>query len=119
GALLDFRDAGGDPDDHARARQKRHSRVHLLNEVAKHLLGDIEVAYHAVAERTDRDDRRGRPPDHALGLSSDREHRAGPGVLRDDGGLADDDPAPTNVDEGVGRAEIDTDITRDQAEYGI
>ena len=93
--------------------------MHFLNEVAKHLLGDVEVADHSVTKRTDRDDRGGSAPHHALGLGTDRQHRARARVFRDDGRLADDDPAPTDVDEGVCRAQIYTDIARDQAEYRI
>src|SRR5207247_10825792 len=100
-------------------QQKRTGRHDLLDEVTKRLPGDVEIANHAVTKRTNRDDRRGSASHHALRLGTDREPRAGARVLRDDGRLADDDPAPTDVDERVCRTQIYPDIARDQAEYRI
>ena len=54
-ALLDAGHARGDADDDARVREA--VLVHLLDEVAEHLLGDVEVGDHAVLERPDRADR--------------------------------------------------------------
>ena len=73
-ALLDAGDAGRDADDDARVREA--VLVHLLDEVAEHLLGDVEVGDHAVLERADRRDRAGRPAEHALRLDADRVHVA-------------------------------------------
>src|SRR6266478_2203718 len=110
-AHLDLGDAGRDADDHARTRiEERTLAVHLADEVVEHLLGDVEVADDAVLERTDGDDARRRAPDHPLRLGADREHRAGPLILRDDRRLGDDDPAPAHVHEGVGGAEVDADV---------
>src|SRR5439155_817290 len=119
-ALLDLGDAGRDADDHARTRiQQRALAVHLADEVVEHLFGDVEVADDAVLERTDGDDARRRAPDHPLRLGADREHRAGPLILRDDRRLGDDDPAPAHVYEGVGGAEVDADVPREQAEETV
>ena len=52
GALLDAGHAGRDADDDARVREA--VLVHLLDEVAQHLLGHVEVGDHAVLERADR-----------------------------------------------------------------
>ena len=81
--------------------------VDLLDEVAQHLLGHVEVGDHAVLERPDRRDRAGRAAEHALGLDPDRVHLAGARVDRDDAGLREHDAAPAHVDERVGRAEVD------------
>ena len=51
-ALLDAGDARRDADDHARVREA--VLVHLLDEVAEHLLGDVEVGDDAVLQRADR-----------------------------------------------------------------
>ena len=105
GALLDAGDAGGHADDDARVRPA--VLVDLLDEVAEHLLGDVEVGDHAVLERPDRLDRARRAPEHALGLDADRVHFAGARVDRDDARLGQHDAAPAHVHERVGRAEID------------
>src|SRR5437764_1074031 len=81
--------------------------VHFLDEVAQHLLGDVEVRDHAVLQRPDRADRSGRAPEHALRLEPDCVHIAGRLVDRDDRRLAQHDPAPAHVHERVGRAEVD------------
>src|SRR5207237_301894 len=52
-------------------------------------------------------------------LGADREHRAGPLILRDDRRLGDDDPSPPHVHEGVGGAEVDADVPREQAEQTV
>src|SRR5215218_902347 len=54
-ALLDAGDARRDADDDARVRPA--VLVHLLDEVAQHLLGHVEVGDHAVLERPDGGDR--------------------------------------------------------------
>ena len=74
GALLDAGDARRDADDDARVREA--VLVHLLDEVAEHLLGDVEVGDDAVLQRPDRGDRPGRAAEHALGLDADRVHLA-------------------------------------------
>jgi hypothetical protein len=48
--------------------------VRLLDEVAQHRLGDLEVGDDAVLHRPDRHDVARRPAEHLLGLSSDGEH---------------------------------------------
>jgi hypothetical protein len=80
--------------------------VHLLDEVAQHLLGHVEVGDHAVLERPDRLDRPRRPPEHPLRLDADRVHLARALVDRDDRGLGEDDAAAAHVDERVGGAEV-------------
>ena len=81
-ALLDAGDAGRDADDDARMREAM--LVHLLDEVAEHLLGDVEVGDDAVLERADRLDRAGRAAEHALRLDADGVHLARALVDRDD-----------------------------------
>ena len=68
-ALLHAGDARGHAHDDARMRPA--VLVHLLDEVAQHLLGDVEVGDDAVLERADRGDRAGRAAEHALGLDPD------------------------------------------------
>ena len=103
-ALLDAGHARRDADDDARVREP--VLVHLLDEVAQHLLGDVEVGDHAVLERPDRRDRAGRAAEHPLRLDADRVHLAGALVDRDHRRLAEHDPAPAHVDERVRRAQV-------------
>jgi hypothetical protein len=102
-------DARRHADDHSGFREEA-TAVHLLDEVAKHLLGDVEVGDDAVLQRTDGLDVGRGAPDHPLRLGSDGEDRAGEGVDGDDGGLVQDDPASANIDERVRGTQVDCHI---------
>ena len=80
--------------------------MHLLDEVAEHLLGHVEVGDHAVLQRADRLDRPRRPAEHALRLDADGVHLARALVDGDHRRLRQDDAAPADVDERVRRAEV-------------
>ena len=67
--------------------------VHLLDEVAQHLLADLEVGDDAVLQRPDGLDVRRRAADHALGLGADGERAAVAGVDGDDRRLVEHDAA--------------------------
>ena len=101
---------------HARRRAHDQPRMgaaaveDLADEVAEHLLGDLEVGDHPVTEGSGRRDRRGRATDHPLGLRSDGVDATGLGVRRDHRGLRHHDPPPADIDEGVGRPEVDRHI---------
>ena len=109
GALLDAGDARRDADDDPRMREP--VLVHLLDEVAQHLLGHVEVGDHAVLQRADRADRAGGASEHPLRLEPDRVHLARPLVDRDHRGLGEHDAAPSYVHESVGRAKVDGHVT--------
>ena len=108
-ALLDAGDARRDADDDARMREP--VLVHLLDEVAQHLLGHVEVGDHAVLQRADRADRAGRAAEHPLRLEPDRVHVARALVDRDHRRLGEHDAAPAHVHERVGGAEVDGHVT--------
>src|SRR4029078_9070287 len=91
-SLLDAVRAGRHAHDDARRREP--VLVHLLDEVAEHLLRHVEVGDDPVLERADRLDRPGRAAEHALRLDADRVDLARALVDRDDRRLAEDDPAP-------------------------
>ena len=91
-ALLDAGDAGRNAHDDARVREA--VLVHLLDEVAQHLLGDVEVGDHAVLQRADRADRSRRAAEHPLRLDADGVHLAGALVDRDDHGSDSTIPRP-------------------------
>ena len=48
--------------------------VHLADEMLDHLLRDLEIGDHAVAQRADGGDVARRAAEHLLGLLADREH---------------------------------------------
>jgi hypothetical protein len=81
-------------------------------EVAEHLLGDIEVGDDAILHRPDGDDALRRATEHALGLEPDALDLLRLPIDRDDGGLVEHDPFVLDVDQGVGGAEVDTDGVR-------
>ena len=89
--------------------------VHLLDEVAQHLLGDVEVGDDAVLERADGRDVPGRAAEHPLGLDADRVHLAGALVDRDHRRLGEHDAAPANVDERVRGSEVDGHVAAAEA----
>jgi len=96
--------------------------VDLLDEVAQHRLGDLEVGDDAVLEGPDGDDVAGRAPDHLLRLRADGEHLAPAARLllhRDDGGLVAYDPFALHVDQRIGRSQIDREIVREQSKDRI
>ena len=90
-----------------------------FDEVLDHLLGHVEVADDAVAQRPDRDDVGRRPADHPLGLGADGQDPLGLGVDRHDRRLAHDDPAIADVDQGVGGPEVDPDVAGEEAEEAV
>jgi hypothetical protein len=91
--------------------------VHLLDEVAEHLLRDVEIGDDAVFQRPDRRDRPRRAAEHPLRLDADGVDLARALVDRDHGGLGKDDSAPTDVDERVGGTEIDRHLASAEAAH--
>ena len=119
GALLDLGHARRDAEQHPRPRDEPDPVVDPVHEVLDHLLGDVEVADDAVAQRADRDDVGRRPADHPLGLGADGQDALGLGVDGDDGRLAHDDAAVADMDEGVGGPEVDADVAGEEAEQAV
>ena len=119
GALLDLGHARRDAEEHPRSRDEPDPIVDPVHEVLDHLLGDVEVADDAVAQRADRDDVRGCPADHPLRLGADRQHPAGLGVDGDDGRLAHDDAAVADMDQRVGGPEVDPDVAGEDPEDAV
>src|SRR6478736_3596558 len=111
GALLDTGNSGRHANHHPGLRPA--TRVHLLDEVAQHLLADVEVRDDAVLERPDRLDVTRGAADHPLRFRADRKRAPVLHVDRDDGRLVEDDAATPYVDQGVGRPEVDGHVTAD------
>ena len=111
--LLHTRDARGHTDDEARLGEVT-TTVHLLDEVAKHALGGVEVGDNAVLQRTDRNDVARGATDHALGVCTDRKDAAGVLIDRHHGGLIEDNATAADIDKGVGGAEVNGHIATDE-----
>ena len=114
-ALLHLGDLGRHADDDPRPHPDRPV-VRLLDEVGQHLLGDVEVGDDAVLHRLDGDDVAGRAAEHLLGFTADGLDAAVQLVDRDDRRLVDDDALALGVDAGVGRAEVDGEVSREGGE---
>ena len=80
---------------------------HLADEVAQHLLGDLEVGDHAVAQRPRGGDRGRRAADHPLRVEAHRVDFAGVDIRGDNRRLGYDDAATAHVHERVRGAKID------------
>ena len=105
GPLLDPGDARRHADDHAGLHPP--AAVHLVDEVAQHLLADLEVGDDAVLQRPDGLDVRRRAADHALGLEADGERAAVAHVDGHDRRLVEHDAVAAHVDQRVGGTEVD------------
>src|SRR5229473_4009693 len=120
-ALFDRGDARGGADHDTRADEIT-SVVGLLNEVAQHAFGDLEVSDDAVLERTDHDDRAGRTAEHLLGFGADGENAAAiTRVLpeRHHRGFIAYDTFALDVDQRVGGSQINGEIFRKPAKHSI
>jgi len=93
--------------------------MHLGNEVANHLFGDVEVADHAVAQRANGHDVGRRAADHALGLGANGQHPLGAGIHGDHARLGDDDAPVPNGDQCVRGAEVDPDVVAEEAKQAV
>ncbi len=89
---LHARDSGGNA--HHDARMSPTVLVDPLDEVAQHLLGDVEVGDDPVFERPDGGDGAGGAAQHALGVGAYRQHFSRAGVDGHHRGLGEDDPPP-------------------------
>src|SRR5207247_5995358 len=89
--------------------------VDFLDEVTKHLLGDVEVRYDPIPEWPDDPDVRRGPPDHAFGLGSHGEDRRSGRVDSDHAWLVTDDPSPPAVHQRVGGAQVNRHVAAQES----
>ncbi len=95
-----------DPARHAEhdAGERKRPAANAADEVTQHFRRDVEVRDHAVTQRADGADRRGRPSDHAARVLADGAYLVRPLVDGDDGRLEDRDPLAPDEHERVRRA---------------
>ena len=84
----------------------------FLDEMIQHRLGVIEVGNDTVLHGTDGDDVPWRSSEHLLCRFADRFYVPRRLIYGDDGRLADHDSLSLDVDQGVGGAQIDSQIVR-------
>ena len=119
-SLLDRRDAGRNADDNARTRGPRIALLgRLVDKVAKHGLGNIEVGDDAVLQGTNGHDVAGRTAEHALCLDTDRQDALVVLVDGDYRGFANDDALAAHGDKRICGAEVDGKIARIATEEHI
>jgi hypothetical protein len=90
-----------------------------LEEIAEHFFGDVEVGDHSVLERTNRQNAVRRTPQHSFRLEPDALDLAGRFLDGHYGGLVEHDALTFDVDEGIGRAQINRDLIRGQPGHQI
>ena len=82
----------------------------LCNEMPQHRLGHFEIRDDAVLQRPHGDDVGGRAAEHPLGFVADRQHLVRARLHRDHRRFAQNDALILDVNQRVGRAEIDPDV---------
>ena len=96
-------------DDHPRTDQPRGPD--LVDEVAQHPLSHVGIGDDPVLQRADRVDVSGRAAEHLSGRSTRGNQAAGAGLDGDDGRLIEHDPVAAFVDQGVGGAQVNGEVS--------
>src|SRR3546814_682030 len=121
-AAFDLGRAVWHADHDARHRTGHAAFLHLADEVLQHLLGDGVVGNDAVTQRAHRADVGRCATEHLLGFDADRLDLLGATRIhadRDHRRFIQDDAFVANVDEGIGRAQIDGQVIDKQTAYGV
>ena len=82
----------------------------LLDKVAKHGGGDVEIGDDAVLQRADGSDGSRGAADHFLGFGAHGHHNVLLHIGGHHRGLPDGDALALDIDQGVGRPQIDADV---------
>jgi len=90
--------------------------VRLLNEIRQHFFRDFEVGNHAVFHGLDSDDVAGSAAQHLFRFLAHSFYFTRVLVDGDDGGFVDDDALAARIHQGIGGAEIDSQIAGENAE---
>jgi hypothetical protein len=108
----------GHADHHFGGLLEPAAALRLGDEMLDHLLGDFNVGHDPVAQRSDGADIVGRLAEHQLGIVPDCADPLRPvdRLQRDDGRFRQDDALPANVDDGVGRTQVDSQVRRGEPE---
>src|SRR4051812_23060799 len=94
--------------------------MHLLDEVLEHSFDHIKVGDYAIFKGANGYDMAWGLADHGLSLST---HSIGTVTILlingDDRGLGHDDTFPSHMNKGICRAEVDAQVTAEQAEQSV
>ncbi len=101
-------------DDHAGLGEA--TLVHPVDEVAQHLLADLEVGDDPVLQGPDGLNVRRRAPDHALGLGPHGQRSAVLHIDGNHGRLVEDNATTTHVHQRVGRFSRSTAMSRPKSD---
>ena len=112
-AALDLRDLRRHTDDDARADEAL-AAMRLLDEVAEHLLGGLEVGDHAVPHRADGGDAAGRPPEHLFGIAADSFDLVVHVVDRHDRRFVENDAGAAREHAGVGGTQVNRQVVGEE-----
>jgi hypothetical protein len=116
GPFLNLRNLTRNANHNARMHHALAVVMCLHDEVIQHLLGVAEVRDHTVLHRLDGDNVARSSSQHLLGFFADGLHLIGLRIDGNDRRLVDDDALATRVHQRVGRAQVDRQIVRKQAE---
>ena len=114
-STFDASNAGRDANHHTRLGEA--ALMNAMDKVTKHLFADVEIGDDPVFQRTDGLDVLRGPPEHALGFETYGQRAAVSGVHRDHRRLVQDDTAPAFVDQGVGGAKVDRQVSSDKGAH--
>src|SRR5439155_5819567 len=95
---------------HDHGAEQRVLTDHLADEVAQHRLGDQVVGDDAVAHGTADDDAARGAAQHRAGVRAHRHDAVVRRRIGHHGGLVEHDAAALDVDEHVGRTQVDADV---------
>jgi len=90
--------------------------VRLFNKILQHHFRDIKIGNDSVLHRLDGDNVCGRPSKHLLSSMPDSQHLLIGPVQRDDRRLVYNNPAALGINKGIGRSEIDSQVTGKKSE---
>ena len=113
GPLLHLGDAAGHADHHP--GHKHPAAADLLQVVADEQLRHGEVGDDPVVQRPGHGDPLRGAAQHIVGLGAHGDHLVGHVVHRQDGGLAEDDALPIQIDLEPGSPQIDGNISSDHS----
>src|ERR1700758_523397 len=102
--------------NHDSGVNQHFAMVCLLNEVAQHLFGDIEIGYHAISHWFNSHKVGGCTPNHRLRFFTHGFDSSRAPVDCDDGGFINDYAFAACVHQSVGSAQVNGEITREHAE---
>ena len=89
--------------------------MHLGDEILQHRLGDFKIRNDSILHGTDRHNAAWGAPQHALGRRANGQYLLGVAMHSDHGRFTQHHPFPSNIDQGVGGPEVNSQIGRKES----